>query len=333
MTNRFFDQLDDQEKEKIAKARDQLVTLLNEWTQQYPCIRPSRIPMAAFSTALIFGPIDPPISPNDFLTLPKFGLWTFAVDDVTDERIMPLSEAVLKVEEWCQIARHGYNDSSIDESDQLSRLILEVTKDLGRFPLFEALLEQWICGFEILLSGILEEYRYGINFSAKGNIALPSLEEYLAHSLGSIGVIVWSYVAFIILGDPETVTNQDPINQALYHSSVAIRLYNDLQSYDREVQEGNVNSIVITHNALASNSNNSDQQNILAEAKQHVRSLADTHAKQCFEIVSSIQTQRGNIEKILQRTLAFHADFYTQLDYHTTSLTKTDEMLSTRSSG
>ena len=205
----FFDMLSAQEKQLIAETTGTLVEMLGEWTAQYPVIRRTRIPTAALSTALVFATVVPRIPCVDCLTLPKLGLWTFGVDDVTDERLIPLTEAQRKVEEWCSIADHGPTNTTKNahDNDELTAILLEVRDELSKSHLFEPLCEHWAFGLRILLEGIVQEYRYGLDYSAHRTRALPSLEEYIHYSLGSIGVILWSLTVFIILGDPATMEN------------------------------------------------------------------------------------------------------------------------------
>ena len=90
MAGSFFDTLSTQDKQRIAETTDALVERLTEWTPPYPILRPTRIPMAALSTALAFATATPRLSPADYLPLSKMTLWIFGVDDVTDERLVPL---------------------------------------------------------------------------------------------------------------------------------------------------------------------------------------------------------------------------------------------------
>jgi hypothetical protein len=333
VTGDFFDTLSVQDKQLIAETTDTLVEMLREWTAQYPIIRPSRIPTAALSTALVLATAVPRIPCVNCLTLPKLALWTFGVDDVTDERVVPLAEAQRKAEEWCLIASHGSSNpikNEIDDNDELTAILLEVRNELSEFRLFEPLHEHWAYGLRILLEGILQEYRYGLDYSARRAQALPSLEEYLSYSLGSIGVILWSLTVFIILSDPATMENFESISKVLWNASVAIRLYNDLQTYDKEVEEDNINSVVITHFGMLNKNPSASAESLLCEAKQRVLQLANSYAQRSFSLTRQIQTDSGQIEKILHNTVAFHIDFYDELDYHTASLVEIDEMLDGR---
>jgi hypothetical protein len=329
----FFDTLSAQDKQLVAETTDTLVEMLRGWTAQYPGIRPSRIPTVALSTALVLATAVPRIPCVNCLTLPKLALWTFGVDDVTDERLLPLAKAQRKAEEWCLIASHGSSDpikDETDENDELTAILLEVRDELSEFRLFEPLHKHWAYGMRILLEGILQEYRHGLDYSARGARALPSLEEYLRYSLGSIGVILWSLTVFIILSDPATMENFESISQVLWNASVAIRLYNDLQTYDKEVEEDNVNSVVITHFELLNRNPSASAESLLDEAKRHVRQLANSYVQRSFNLTRQIRTDGGQVERILHDTVAFHVDFYDELDYHTASLVEIDEMLEGR---
>jgi hypothetical protein len=333
VTRGFFDTLSAQDKQLIAETTDTLVEMLKEWTVQYPVIRPSRVPTAALTAALVFATVVPRIPCAECLTLPKLGLWTFGVDDVTDERLVPLAEVQRKAGEWCLIASYGSSSTikdKIDDNDELTAILLEVRDELSRFRLFEPLREHWAHGMRILLDGIVQEYRYGLDYSARRDRALPSLEEYLHYSLGSIGVILWLLTVLIILSDPATMENFESISKVLLNASIALRLYNDLRTYDKEVEEDNINSVVIAHFEMLNRNPSASVESLLGEAKQYVLQLANSYAQRSFSLTRQIRTESGQIEKVLRNTVAFHIDFYDELDYHTASLMEIGEMLDGR---
>ncbi len=331
MAESFFDTLSDEEKREIAKTTDTLAELLKEWVPQYPIIRPTRIPMAALSTALAFATAIPRLPPADYLPLSKMTLWIFGVDDITDERLITLADIQRKAEEWYWIAHHGASDRR-ETSDciELTTILLEIREKLSNSRLFEPLCEQWASSLQDVLAGIIQEYKYGQNYTAAGADALPSLDEYLHYGRCSIGVPLWGLTVLVILGDPSAKENFESASEAIRYAGAAIRLYNDLKSFDKEIQEGNINSIVIRYYALREKNPSVTEASILSEAKRYVLQLADSYAQKCYDLTGRLQVGSKQFQEAISRTVAFHAYFYREHDYHITSLAKITEMLGGR---
>jgi len=319
-----FDTLSAEEKQHIIQKAGSLVEPLKKWASGYTVIRPIRIPMSALSTAIAFATVIPPMPPVECVLLSKLGLWTFGVDDVTDGRKMPLAEFERKVETWCSIA--SLDTDTIDDNHDLTTMILEVKNELSKHRLFGSLCRQWSFSTRIFLEGIAQEYRHALDHGAGRLPTLPTLEEYLRYSIGSIGVFVWSFTAFIILDDLSIREQLEPISEALRYTSLALRLYNDLQTFDKEIEEGKINSIVIKYHAMLNKDPNTTKGSALAQAKQCVLQLANSYAQKCYELTEQIETDTGQIERIIYRLVAFHAYFYSQHDYHTTPLTTLQEI-------
>lgn len=327
MVGNFFDALGVEENRQILEIRDRLAEMLKEWTLHYPLLRPARVPMIALSTALAFATVVLPLSPVDYLPLSKLTFWVFGVDDITDERLVTLADIRDKAKEWCALAKNrSSNKQGVYNSDQLTTLLLEIRDELSKYDLFESLGGHWTSSLQDVLDGIVREYEYGQAYMAQGADALPPLDEYLYYGQRSSGTLLWSLTAVIILGDPSVLENFESIDVAIQSAGTALRLYNDLKSFDKERQEGNINSVVILYHTLRDKEPDAAEARILAEAKQCVTHLANFYARKCFELTQHIHTDTGQIEKILVRIVDFHAYFYREYDYQTTSLAEINAM-------
>ena len=78
-----------------------------------------------------------------------------------------------------------------------------------------------------------------------GLVALPSYDEYLDNGLNSIGGPPHIWSDLITIGDASTPDHLDGLRPMERIASTCIRLANDLQSYRKEVAEGNINALVI----------------------------------------------------------------------------------------
>jgi hypothetical protein len=322
MARSFFDALSVKEKQRIKERTDTLIDMLGDWASQYSLIRMIRIP----SVALLIAALVPRIALRDSLLVAKLALLIFGIDDMADERVITLAELQRKAEQWYWIANHGSN-SAIDNGDEPTAILLELRAELSKFRLFEPLREYWSSSARRLFEAMVQEYRYGLRYRAGGARALPPLDEYLSWGLYSISVPFWMLTVLIVLDEPSIAERFESIDEAIKCAGAAIRLFNDLRTFDKEMKESNVNSIVIAYYTVLSKNPNATEESTLSEARQHVLQLADSYAQKCYEWVGHIRTESKQLEEAISRSVAFHAHFYSEHDYHTTSLAEIYGML------
>lgn len=322
MARSFFDTLSAKEKQHIKERTDTLIDMLGDWASQYSLIRMIRTPPVALLTATVA----PQIALLDSLLVAKLILLIFGIDDMADERVVTLAELQRKTEQWCLIANHGSN-GEVNDRDQPGTILSELREELSEFRLFEPLREYWSSSIRHLFDAMVQEYRYGLQYGAGGAHALPSLDEYLSWGLHSISVPFWALTVLIILGDSSVVERFESIDEAIKYAGAAIRLLNDLRTFDKEMRENNMNSVVIAYHAMLDRNPNGTEEGTLSEAKQYVLQLADSYAQRCYDWVGQIRTESKQFEEAISRLVAFNADFYSERDYHTTSLAEVYEML------
>lgn len=314
MGGTFFDTFSAKEKQFFWQRTKILSRALEEWARGYSCLRPVRAPSVALLTAMISQHGDV----LDAIGGGKIAFWIFAVDDLADERKISLADFLKKGKQWYLCARDGTGNN--DESDELTAMLLEIRKDLSRFCLFEPLLDHWASCIPPLIETMAQEYQYGLLFNTEGTQALPSLDEYLSGGLHSIGMPLWASGVWITQSDLSILEHLELIDAATRHAGRAIRLYNDLQTLDREMREGNVNSVMIAYYKTLANQEISVE-NGFTEAKRYILQLADFFGHECRSIAKQIHTESGQVEKTLARTVAFNASFYGHgHDFHITSL-------------
>jgi hypothetical protein len=329
MAVHFLDTLGPEERRHIQDRTSAVMELLQEWARQHHLIRTTRIPAAALVTATSL----PRIPLADSLLVAQMMLWIFAVDDRADERMVTLPEVRRQTGQWCLIANHGANDE--DDEDDLTTILLEMRKELSKSYLFEPLREYWASRLRLLGETMAQEYEYGLQYdAAHGSDSLPSLDEYLQNGIHSIGLPFWTSTVLILLQDASVIQHFKPIDQAIEYAGAAVRLYNDVRSLDKEIQEGGINSILIQYHTILETSPSISREAALAEARQRILQLADAYAQRCYDLVGQLQTTSGQFEETTTRIVAFHAYFYgrSEYDYHTTSRAAAYEILSGESS-
>jgi hypothetical protein len=318
----FINTLSAEEKHYIKDRTNALMEMLRQWARQHHLIRAIRIPAAALVAATAL----PRIPLADSLLVAQMMLWIFAVDDIADEHIVTLADMRRKTEQWCLIAYHGVDN----QDDDLTTILLEMRKKLSKSHLFEPLREYWASRLRLLGETMIQEYQDGLQYDATyGMNSLPSLDKYLHNGIHSIGLPFWKSTVLILLQDNSVIQQFEPINQAIEYAGAAVRLYNDVRSLDKEIHEGNINSIIIKYHMILERIPSVSREEALAEARQHILQLADSYAQRCYGQVRQIETSSGQFEEATNRIVAFHAYFYgrSEYDYHTTSQAAAYEIL------
>jgi hypothetical protein len=98
-------------------------------------------------------------------------------------------------------------------------------------------------------------------------------------------------------------------------ASTCIRLANDLQSYQKEVDEGKINALVILSRELRAQGVPQVAAYEQAEARVHADIVAGLN--QLSELRKAAVTHTGRPEAAIDNIARFVCDFYTHHDYHT----------------
>jgi hypothetical protein len=316
----FFDALDERERVYIRDRTNALVKALEEWIQQYPLVRPTRILTASLETATTM----PRTSFSDALLAAQMILWIYALDDVCDDQLFTIAELQDKVDQWCLIASQG--SSSIDANDNLATMLADMRSKLLDSPVFDPLRKYWTDCLRLLVEAMIQEYQYGLQYSSHGAKVLPSLDEYLQGGIHSIGLPFWMATVLILLKDSSVLECFGPVRETIHNLGAALRLYNDMRTFDKEVREGGVNSILITYCGLLDREPDVDEERALFEARQVVLRLADSYTQKCCGLVEQLGTDSKQIEECVTKLVGLYGEFYghSEQDCDITSLGQVD---------
>jgi hypothetical protein len=317
MSANIFDSLSPRERQLAQDRADVLSALLTKWLRRHCVVREVRVQSLSFYTAMVL----PRISPTDALISAKLAFWIYGVDDVADERTVPLAELEERAERWYEVAESSSHDQP-GETDGLAEMLAEIASELSRFPLFEYLRPHWALEVRRLVQAMIWEYRSGVAYTAGGPDALPTLDEYLEQGWHSIGVPLWALTVWAAADDSSVCADLKAINQATEYAAAVVRLYNDLRTFEKELGEGNVNSVLITFYTLLNEHPDKPVEDLVDRAKQHILQLADSYGQKCVGLVQQIHTDSGKAEEMLSRSVAFYAHFYgrSSRDYRPTSM-------------
>jgi hypothetical protein len=304
MTKNFFNTLSATGIRKIEERKDALTSLMEGWTLRYSFIRPVRISQ----TALVIATVMPQLAQSCSTLMTKLTLWVFGVDDMIDEGAFSLAELQERIiEQWYLIA-NGSSHNGIVDSDELATMLSEIRKDLSEYRLFEPLCEHWSANVRFLVEAMAKEYQYGLQYNTSGACALPSLDRYLQHGIYSSGVPLLASTLSIILNDPSVGQCIDSINEPIECASAAMRLYNDVQTFEKETQESKINSVLIVYHAMLDENPGATEQSV-SRAKHYVSQMASSYAQRCYNLTRKIGTESRQFEEIIHRLVAFHASY------------------------
>lgn len=315
------------EKENIQEKAQALTKLLGVWVSCYPFIRAKRVPPVAVLVATVL-----PLQPLDVsLLVGKLILFIFAVDDLADERLLSYIEFKQAAKVWQDIARFGQTDRQAPEVGCLSAVISEIRRELTRFNLFPNLVDVWADRLGQLCDAMADEYTFGLRYKASQGEILPTIDDYIAGGIHSVGFPFWGTSVLILLSEPAILVNLQKITEIILQTGAAIRLYNDVRTYEKEVSEDNINAITILRDELAAGELALSGEERLQQAQERVLCLAGEYAEKCYALSDHFVTETHQFELMIRRIVAFHANFYGSrkhtFDYHTVSSTDSFSMI------
>lgn len=328
MVGNFLDTLVDNEKQQIKDKIGILIDLLKEWARRYPSLRPV-IPMITLTTAVAL----PQASISDALAWAQAVAWIFLVDYKADPRTFTHKDMRLKAEQWHSMTSN-WPTAGMDDGSELTTILADITSNMSKSCLFESLQEYWALRLRNHVLGVAQEFQNALEYGERGPRALPSLDEYLRVGVQSVGYPFLGSMAMIFHRDSSIIKHIELVSEILECAGAALRLYNDVATLDKEIQMGEVNSILVVYHTMLDRRPDVVKESVLSEAKQRVLHLADSYAHRCYDLVGQLKTDSGQFEMISYRLVALHAYFYghTEQDYHTTSLAKVCQMLGDRTS-
>lgn len=321
----FFQSLSEEEKQNIFITAQDIAQLLGCWAPRYPMVRSKRIPPVSVLVAGVL----PQMPIDRALLVGKLILMVFALDDTADERLCSLEEFRHKSQLWETVMRSGQTPAK--EQDDLTLMFLELREAYAQFPLFKSFSELWASLLRLLCETVAREYEYSLNYQQEVDKSLPSLDEYIQVGLHSVGAPFWSTAILILLSDHSTLEHLDVINEAIVRMGAAMRLYNDLRSYEKELQESVINAVIIMKSQLRKADPLLPEDQAVSQAREAVRRLAAEYAEKSLCLINQIHTETGQFEETIRRTIAFHAHFYGsdqhKKDYHTLSSAESFSMI------
>ena len=249
------------------------------------------------------------------VSMARMSLWVFTIDDLFDEEIVPFAELRRRVARYNQILAGATADPK-RERDTLVLALQDIRDDLSSYALWPALRDEWAAAVARTLDAMMREHDWRIMYrDGTGDSDLPSYDAYLDDGLYSIGGPPHIWTTLIAISDETTLHHLHRLRQMERTASICIRLANDLQSHQKEIAEGKINSIVIRQREAMARGLSAEA--AVVDACEAVRHEIRLGLLLCDQLRQQAQTATGYPEQAIADIARFVCDFYVHHDYHT----------------
>lgn len=308
LRSRFLDALPPADQFRVFDLTARTARQLHRWAARYPLIRRVRVWPLALSVAAAA----PFSSVDALITMARWNLWAFTLDDLFDEERVPERDLMRRAERYRTLV---YSDDGPPTGDSLATALCDIRDELARCPLFAVLRTEWataVCG---TIDGMAREYGWRQHYRREGPSALPSYLEYLATGRFSIGGPPHVWVAMVTINDPSTAEHIEHLRAMERLASISIRLANDLQSYHKEIQEGKINALGLLGRGLLETGH--DATDVYQQAEAKVRDQIVDGLASLDNLQNSARCLTRQPEAAIANLARFVCDFYLDHDYHT----------------
>ena len=294
-------------EEKAARVGGRL----RQWAHDHEPVRQERIePLALSITAAA-----PGASVASLAATAQVSLWVFAIDDIFDERLVPIEPLRERCRHYVARAR-GDLDEPCDPDDPMEVALAAVLRDLRPFPLFEPLRASWAAALARTLRGMLFEDAAQRRYAADKNPdELPTYAANLEQGLNSIGAPAHTAAVLLTSNDASVPHALIALARLERQVAISIRLANDLRSFDRERRDGAVNALLIHQRDLA-------RAGVPPAAawrgsRQRVEGAIEAAMRRARGLATKVRTRSGDPEAAILGIGEVVTAFYRSFDYHT----------------
>lgn len=211
-------------------------------------------------------------------------IWAFALDWRIDRQAKSRedAEAVLAA---CQAVADG-----AAPGDPLQEFLASIRDELAAGPAWSRLRPVWLTHLRRYLNANAREWEW------KSRGVLPTFEDYLANA-DNIGSTFVNVTHWVHTGTDRTVAELDRLAAVSADSQRALRLLNDLATYDRDVAWGDLNGLM------------------LGPTRTEVAARAEELVRGCEERIEPLAAAFPEETAYLRRQLGFSVGFYGITDY------------------
>ena len=309
--NRFLQRLPSVEQRRVAMLASEASALLSAWAGGFTTIRSVRIVPICLTVAAAA----PFADVQTVVDTARVSVWIFALDDLFDEAGLSHQELQERAERYKRILR----DQPVDVwRDELAQMLTVVKKGLSRYAMYNRLGQRWEEALIGTIDAMLQENLWRMSYQQDGFRDLPDYEAYVATGRRSVGGPPHMWAAILTTGDPTVVSHVNKLAQMVNHSATVVRLANDMQTYDREVQEGKLNALLILRHYHERGG--LSQTAAMEAAREHIQQRIGDHLRSLSGLRRVPGTSSEKAEIAVYRVAQYVAEFYQKNDFHTAML-------------
>jgi hypothetical protein len=307
-TNPFLQALPQVEQHRIASLTVEAAELLTAWSAAYRIVRPVRILPICLSVAAAA----PFADLQAIVDTARVSVWIFALDDVFDEGQCTQAELATRAMLYEGILLDRPTPA---EDDELAVMLRQVKAGLAGHPLYAPLGTEWALALNGTIRAMLQENEWREAFQQQMLTRLPDYDAYLACGRQSVGGPPHMWAAILTTNDSTAIQQRDYLAWMVEQSSAIIRLANDLQTYERELREGKLNSLQIL--CQSPQCDRLPAGATIHDASQYVQEQIQQTLDQLEALGQQPRTVTGRPELALVRIAQYVAEFYRRNDFHT----------------
>ncbi|MEV0155710.1 terpene synthase family protein [Micromonospora sp. NPDC050686] len=245
---------------------------------------------ANISLAIAFGA--PWCTAEQLRAANRIVLWGFALDWLIDHRAGSRDE-VDDLVARCLAVADGEPPAA---GDHLGGYLAAVQAELDTVPAFAAHRPLWRDCLRATVEAMAREWSWKDAWRVGGRSALPDLDDYLAnadnHACTIVNIGHWLYT-----GDEATLAHLDELVAVSNEVQRALRLVNDLGTYERDLRWGDLNAI------------------LLVEDEAQVRDRLAALVADCRRRLVPLRSSCPREADYLARQIGFSSGFYQLADF------------------
>jgi Terpene synthase family 2, C-terminal metal binding len=279
---------------RICAVAGQCQRDLQRCAASYPDLfRDGLFDSALFSTIALHNAFSAPWLDADQLRIANRAvLWAFGLDYLVDRVANSLPE-VHGIVRRCLAVAEG---DPPGDRDPLGRFLAEIRDEMAAMPTFTALRPVWHEQLRLTLNAMVREWDWRAARIAEGESALPTFDEYLDNADNLCFAFV-SLSHWISVSDHVSLCCIHEIRAVTWEAQRVMRLLNDLGTYSRDVEWGDLNALM------------------LGVSRGYVIERIAEYYEVCRQHLRSLRDQHPLLASHLERQIEFNMGFWRVADY------------------
>ncbi|MGI8972408.1 MAG: terpene synthase family protein [Dehalococcoidia bacterium] len=296
-----------------ALARDVCVDL-NAWAKRWPIFDRARFRAVALTAAVQLSDL-----PHEARALAGLvSLWIIAFDEVVDEDRLDSGQLAQLVQD-CSTIVDARPLSPAAAADPLLRSLQEIIRNVAVYSSFPVFAEAWRQSFSDMLQAIVEHRHLAGGEAAeraeKGRNR-PSYEAMLAVTAQSIGVRCYLLTCSILYDDPALGRHLPALAEISAVCARAIRLANDLRTWEKDADEGSANTLWAIEGELRRADPAISTAFCRARALEVLQDRLAATVDEARALLLAADAPTARVRRGIDRLLTFVTELYARFDYH-----------------